>query len=171
MTVNVLFVHGAGPNAWFGGALEGLRAAVVGKFGAKVYVPRAIDYTEYNTLVRLLNQWNDPTVLVGLSCGNKSITRAAAELSMEKIPYLMACSPSMYCGMTPLPPNVQRATQVTSWWGDIFNPGSRMLLKKSSVNGKTELDRIDTGYGHTASPGSPVVVKRLLDEIDLASRT
>lgn len=170
MSLNVLMVHGAGPNAWFGGYLESMRNAVLERFSdpKRVWVPRAIDYTEYNTLVRLLGQWKDPTILVGLSCGNKAITRAAAEHSMEKIPYLMACSPSMGCPMTPLPPNVLRATQVTSNRLDGWNLGGRMLLKLNSVNDKTHLDSFFTGYSHVASPGHPEVIKMLLKEIEWA---
>jgi hypothetical protein len=91
-----------------------------------------------------------------------------AELSMEPIPYYMACSPSFMCGNIPIPPNVKRATQVTSNPFDMFNPGSRMLLKPSAVNHKSAIDSIYTGYRHTNSPGHPAVHKRLMDEIRLA---
>lgn len=170
MSINVLMVHGAGPNNWFGGYLEAMRNAVLKKFPdpKQVWVPRAIDWTEYNTLVRLLAQWKDDTILVGLSCGCTSVTLAIAEHSMEKIPYAMLCSPSMFCGVTPLPPNVRRATQVTSNRLDGWNLGARMLVSISAVNKTTALDQFFTGMAHIASPGHPTVVKRLLDEIDLA---
>jgi hypothetical protein len=118
--------------------------------------------------VRLLGDWKDPTILVGLSCGDKAVTRAAAEHSMEKIPYMMLCSPSRFCPMTQLPPNVLRATQVTARALDLWNPGAFMLTKLSPVNNKTELDEMATGWSHTATPGHPDVIERLLSEIQRA---
>lgn len=168
MTINVQFVYGAGSDDLFGGGLRDLQAAVKAKFGNAVYSPRIIDYTEYQTLLRLLRQWKDPTILVGHSCGCNPITAAAVELSMEPIPYLMAIAPSIYCSPWNLPPNVKRATQATSWWGDFFNPGGRQLLQRSSVNNKTSLDVIATGMGHVQAPYSPLVKARLLKEVELA---
>ena len=168
MTINVQFVYGAGSDDLFGGGLRDLQAAVKAKFGNAVYSPRIIDYTEYQTLLRLLRQWKDPTILVGHSCGCNPITAAAVELSMEPIPYLMAIAPSIYCSPWNLPPNVKRATQATSWWGDFFNPGGRQLLQRSCVNNKTSLDVIATGRGQVQAPYSPLVKARLLKEVELA---
>lgn len=168
MKINVQFVYGAGNDTAFGGGLRELQKAVKEKFGAKVYCPRIIDYTEYNTLVRLLAKWKDPTILVGHSCGCLSITRAAVEVSMERVPYLLAIAPSIYCRVTPLPPNVQRATQATSNWFDFFNLGARMLLSRSPINNKTTLDAIATGMAHLRAPYSEAVRDRLLKEIDFA---
>lgn len=165
--INVQFVYGAGPDNLFGSGLRELRDEVVKKFGAKVYVPRIIDYTEYETLLRLLRKWQDPTILVGHSCGCMSITQAALAISMERVPYLMAIAPSIYCPVAALPNNVRRATQMTSWWGDFFNPGGRNLLYKTGANTTTVLDFIYTGYGHVPAPFAPVVGKRLLAEVDL----
>lgn len=166
--INVQFVYGAGNDNLFGGGLRDLQAAVKAKFGSKVYSPRIIDYTEYETLLRLLRQWNDPTILVGHSCGCNAVTHAAVALSMERIPYLLAIAPSIYCPVAALPPNVARATQATSNPFDFFNPFGRTLLSKSPVNNKTHLDVISTGMAHVSAPYSAAVKKRLLAEIDMA---
>lgn len=168
MTINVQFVYGAGNDTMFGGGLRDLQAAVKAKFGNKVYSPRIVDYTEYETLLRLLRQWNDPTILVGHSCGCMSITAAALALSMERIPYLLAIAPSIYCRVSPLPPNVARATQATSNALDFFNPFGRTLLSKSPINNKTVLDVISTGMPHVTAPYYAGVKKRLLEEVDRA---
>ncbi len=168
MTINVQFVYGAGNDTAFGGGLRDLQAAVKAKFGNAVYSPRIIDYTEYETLVRLLRQWNDPTILVGHSCGCNSITHAALALSMERIPYLLAIAPSIFCPVAALPPNVGKATQATSNAFDMFNPFGRTLLKKSGINNKTKLDVINTGMGHVAAPYSATVKARLLKEVEQA---
>lgn len=168
MTINVQFVYGAGNDAMFGGGLRSLQEAVIKTYGSQVYCPRIIDYTEYDTLVRLLGKWKDPTILVGHSCGCMSVTRAAVALSMEPIPYLMAIAPSIYCPVVPLSPNVARATQASSWALDFFNPFSRQLLTKSPVNTKTVIDTISTGATHLNAPYSAAVKSRLLAEIKRA---
>lgn len=168
MTINVQFVYGAGDDSLFGGGLRDLQSAVKAKFGSAVYSPRIIDYTEYETLLRLLRQWNDPTILVGHSCGCNAVTHAALALSMERIPYLLAIAPSIYCPVAALPPNVGRATQATSNPFDFFNPFGRTLLYLSPVNNKTKLDVITTGYGHVQAPYSSAVKSRLLKEVELA---
>ncbi|HWV44145.1 MAG TPA: alpha/beta hydrolase [Pseudorhodoplanes sp.] len=166
--INVQFVYGAGNDMLFGGGLRDLQSAVKAKFGTKVYSPRIIDYTEYETLLRLLRQWNDPTILVGHSCGCNAVTHAAVALSMERVPYLLAIAPSIYCPVAALPPNVGRATQATSNPFDFFNPFGRTLLRTSSVNNKTKLDVINTGLPHLTAPYHAAVKKRLLEEIDVA---
>lgn len=168
MTINVQFVYGAGNDTMFGGGLRDLQAAVKSKFGPAVYSPRIVDYTEYETLLRLLRQWNDPTILVGHSCGCNAITHAAVALSMERIPYLLAIAPSIYCPVAALPPNVGRATQATSNAFDFFNPGGRTLLRNSPINNKTKLDVISTGMSHLNAPYNATVKKRLLDEVAAA---
>lgn len=165
MTVNVQFVYGAGNDNLYGGGLRSLQSAVVTTFGSKVYSPRIIDYTEYQTLLRLLKQWKDPTILVGHSCGCMAITNAALELSMEPIPYLLGIAPSVYCRVAPLPPNVGRATQATSTAADFFNLGGRTLLSVSPINNKTKLDVIRTGLPHVQAPYSKAVRDRLLTEV------
>jgi hypothetical protein len=168
MAINVLFVYGAGDDSLLGRPLREMQELVKTEFGEAVYSPRVIDYTEYNTLVRLLRQWNDPTILVGHSCGCMSITRAVVELSMEAIPYLMAIAPSVYCRVSPLPPNVGRATQVTSNALDFFNPGARMLLGRSPVNQTTVIDEVRSGLAHVLAPRSIEARQRLVAEVRLA---
>lgn len=166
--INVQFVYGAGPDNLLGSGLRELRDEVIKKFGGKVYVPRIIDYTEYETLLRLLRKWQDPTILVGHSCGCMSISQASMAISMERVPYLMAIAPSIYCPVAAISANVRRASQMTSWWGDFFNPGGRQLLKLNGANHATVLDVVYTGYGHVPAPFAPVVGKRLLAEVDFA---
>ena len=168
MTVNVQFVYGAGNDTMFGGGLRELQAEVVKAFGNKVYSPRIVDYTEYDTLVRLLSKWKDPTILVGHSCGCMSVTKATVSLSMTPFPYIMAIAPSIYCPVAALSPNVARATQASSWWGDFFNPFSRQLLSRSAINNKTVIDVISTGASHLNAPYSPLVKTRLLAEVKRA---
>jgi alpha-beta hydrolase superfamily lysophospholipase len=173
MTINVQFVYGAGSDALFGGGLRQLQADVAAKFKTTnprpdVYLPRILDYTELETLDRLVAKWNNPTILVGHSCGCMSITRTALKNSMKRIPFLMAIAPSIYCPVVSIANNVKRATQATSWWGDFFNPGGRVLLSKTAANNVTKLDVINTGMGHVQAPYSPAVSARLLNEISLA---
>lgn len=173
MTINVQFVYGAGSDALFGGGLRQLQADVAANFKttgprADVYMPRILDYTEFDTLDRLMAKWNDPTILVGHSCGCMSITAAARKNSMKRVPFLMAIAPSIYCPVSVIVNNVKRATQATSWWGDFFNPGARLLLSTSGANNVTKLDVIKTGMGHVQAPYSPAVSARLLSEVKLA---
>lgn len=169
MTINVLFVYGAGNDNLFGGGLRRMQDDIrEAGLGDQVHLPRIIDYTEYQTLLRLMQRWNDPTILVGHSCGCNAITHAAVELSMEPIPYLMGIAPSRFCPVAPLPPNVLRATQVTSNRADVFNPGGAQLLKLSPINDKTKLDVIVSGLPHVAAPFSQAARSRLLQEIRLA---
>lgn len=163
--VNVQFVYGAGNDQMFGGGLREIQAAVIKKFGAQVYSPRIVDYTEYDTLVRLIGKWKDPTILVGHSCGCMSAVNATIANSMIKFPYVMAIAPSIYCPMGYLAPNVARATQATSWWGDFFNPFGRQLLQRSAVNNKSVVDVIATGASHLNAPYSPLVRDRVIAEI------
>lgn len=171
MTVNLLGIYGAGPDEGpfgFGGWLKQLIDEMKAEFKDAIYVPRLIDYTEYATLKRLLAKWKDPTILVTHSCGSNAATHAAVELSMEPIPYMLCIAPSMFCPSAPLPPNVRRATQATSWLGDPFNLGGRQLIKASGVNNKTKIDTIFTGRGHVPAPGAPELRPRLRAEIKLA---
>lgn len=168
MTINVLFVYGAGNDTLFGGGLRQMQSKVIAKFKDAVYSPRIIDYTEYETLVRLLQKWKDPTILVGHSCGCMSITRAAIELSMERIPYLMAIAPSIFCSVSPLAVNVGRATQVISNNLDVFNPGGRQLLKLNKSNNKTKLDVMKSGLPHIQAPYYLPAQNRLLLECESA---
>lgn len=166
--INVQFVYGAGNDNWFGAALRGLRDDTIDRFGKSIYCPRIVDWTEVDTLNRLVSQWKDPTILVGHSCGCQSATRAAVANSMKRIPFLMAIAPSMYCSPFSITPNVKAACQASSWWGDFFNPGARMLLGVSGTNHVTDLSRFTTGLSHLNAPSSPEVKTRLFTEINLA---
>lgn len=166
-TVNLQFVFGVGDET-FGQYVIQLRNEAMAKFKDRIYCPRILDWTEGVTLNRLLGKWNDPTILAAHSCGNSTITNAAVNNSMEKIPYLCCMAPSIWCSPALLTVNVARATQFTSWWGDGFNPGGRQLLNKASSNNRTALDVVYTGQGHVQTPGSPLVRVRLFQEIERA---
>lgn len=171
MNVNVQFVYGAGNDTLFGAALRRLREVVLVSFPdrGQVYCPRILDYTEMQTLDRLVSQWKDPTILVGHSCGCLSITRTATVNSMKRIPLVLGIAPSMFCGPWPVPVNVERLVQATSWWGDFFNPGSRMLLKRAASNSRTIVGEIKTGLSHLSAPSSPEVEHVLLNAIHKAT--
>lgn len=167
MNVNVQFVYGAGNDTLFGAALRGLRETVLRSFPNRsaVYCPRILDYTEVQTLDRLVGQWKDPTILVGHSCGCMSITRTAAVNSMKRVPMLLAIAPSIYCPVQPVQVNVARAVQATSWWGDFFNPFARLLLRTAPSNSRTLVGEIKTGLSHLNAPASPEVEHVLLNAI------
>jgi hypothetical protein len=170
MSVNVQFVYGAGNDQIFGAALRALRETVLRSFPDReqVYCPRILDYTEMQTLSRLVGQWKDPTILVGHSCGCMSITRAAVENSMKRIPLLLAIAPSIYCPVVPLTVNVAKAVQATSWFGDFFNPFGRMLLSRVESNSRTAVESINTGLSHLSAPAAPEVESVLLSSIRAA---
>lgn len=162
---NVLFIHGAGPNALLGGHLEAMRDAVIRHFGRRIYAPPAVDHTESGLIARYLDKWQDVGILVGLSCGCSAVNRIANARPAERIPYAMYCSPSMWCGVGYVPSNVERATQVTSVW-DFWNPGGRMLIQPASGNRKSVIDKMQTDRGHVATPTYPAAVQRLIAEIE-----
>lgn len=168
MTVNVQFVYGAGNDNWYGAALRNLQANTKTKFGDSVYSPRILDWTEMATLDRLVGKWNDPTILVGHSCGCLPVTRTAVVNSMKRIPFIMAIAPSMYCSPQAVTPNVSALCQASSWWGDFFNPGARQLVSRTSNNERTAVSVFTTGLSHLNAPSSPVVKSRLWTEIELA---
>lgn len=170
MNVNVQFVYGAGNDVAFGAALRNLREVVLASFPDRkqVYCPRILDWTEAETLNRLVAKWNDPTILVGHSCGCHTITRAASVNSMKPVPLLLAIAPSIYCAVWPIQRNVDRAIQGTSWWGDFFNPGARTLLNLAPSNSRTQLGVIKTGLSHLSAPSSPEVEHVLLNAIHKA---
>jgi hypothetical protein len=168
MGLNVQFVYGAGPDALFGKSNDWLRAEVMFAFGDKVHCPNIIDYTEYDELLRRMRSWNDPTVLVAHSCGNNSITHASVAVSKMRVPYMMVIAPSWFCPVSPLGPNVERATQVTSNAFDPFNLGALYLLSRKNGNTKTKLDGIRAGKLHVFTPGARQVRDRLVTEIGRA---
>lgn len=162
--LNVLFIHGAGPNKLFGGHLEAMRNATIKEFGRTIYAPPAVDYTETGLIARYLDKWKDDQILVGLSCGCSTINAIAASRPAERIPYAMYCSPSIYCGLGYVPGNVARATQVTSVW-DFFNPMGRMIVQAEKGNTRSVIDKVQTNYTHESTPSAPGIYARLFTEI------
>lgn len=162
---NILFIHGAGPNNFFGGHLEAMRNATVAKFGNKIYAPPAVDYTERGLILRYLDKWKDVQIIVGLSCGCSAINAIAASRPSERIPYAMYCSPSWFCGVGAVPPNVLRATQVSPSW-DGWNPFGAMLVQPAAGNRITVTDRMNTDRGHVSTPTYPAAVQRLFAEVE-----
>jgi hypothetical protein len=164
MELNVLFIHGAGPNNFFGGHLEAMRNATIKEFGREIYCPPAVDYTETGLIARYLDKWKNPQILIGLSCGCSTVNAICKSRPLERIPYAMYCSPSIWCGLGYVPPNVERATQVTSVW-DFFNPGGRMIVQRAHGNNVSVIDEIKTNHRHVATPSAPGVYDRLFTEI------
>jgi hypothetical protein len=166
MGLNVLFIHGAGPNALFGGHLEAMRNATVARYSRdQIYAPPAVDYTETGLIARYLDKWKDDQILVGLSCGCSTINAIAKSRPTERIPYAMYCSPSIYCGLGYVPSNVARATQVTSI-ADFFNPGGRMIVQAAAGNNVSVIDKMQTSRTHGSTPSAAGVYDRLFEEID-----
>lgn len=162
---NVLFINGWG-GAITSTAIAGMREATIAEFGRNIYAPPPVNYKETGLILRYLEKWKDVQILVGLSCGCSTINEIAKHAKKgERIPYAMYCSPSMWCGVGAVPPIVERATQVTSWAGDFFNPGGRRLIVPTSDNHTTAFDEIKSGLGHGFSPGSAAARNRLFAEI------
>lgn len=162
---NVLFIHGAGPNALLGGALEQLRNKAIAEFGRKIYAPPAVDHSESGLIARYLDKWKDVQILVGLSCGCSAINRIAASRPNERVPFALYCSPSRFCNLGTVPPNVERAMQATSNTWDGWNLGGAQIVQRTPGEGGTAIDEFYTGYGHVNSPLHPQVWARLKAEI------
>ena len=163
--VNVLFINGWG-GAITSTSLAGMRAKTIARFGSSIYCPPPVNYTETGLILRYLEKWTDAQILVGLSCGCSTINAIAHHVSKgERIPFAMYCSPSMWCGIGTVPPIIRRATQVSSWAGDFFNPGTRRLVVRAPGNTTTHIDEIKTGLAHGSTPSSPLAVDRLYAEI------
>lgn len=168
--VNVLFINGMG-GKWTSGSLAALRNRTVARFGTTIYAPPPVDYKETGLILRYLERWRDDQILVGLSCGCSTINAIANSITKgERIPYAMYCSPSVWCGLGTVPKIVERATQVTSWPADFFNPGSRMIVQRGPGNTTTVLDKMQTSTGHGFTPGASGVDERLYKEISLAQQ-
>lgn len=163
---NVLFINGWG-GAITSQSIAGLRDRTVAKFGRNIYAPPPVNHTETGLILRYLEKWKDAQILVGLSCGCSTINLIAKHAAKgERIPYAMYCSPSIYCGLGYVPPIVERATQVTSWAADFFNPGSRMIVQRAPGNSVTVIDKMQTAAGHGFTPGASGVQERLWQEIE-----
>ncbi len=169
--VNVLFINGMG-GAFTSMSLARLRNRTVAKFGRKIYAPPPVDYKETGLVLRYLDRWKDAQILVGLSCGCSTINAIAQYANKkERIPFAMYYSPSIYCGVGQVSPIVERATQVSSWAVDFFNPGTRRLIAPKSGNTTTKIDEIKTGLSHGTTPDSAAAQQRLFAEIQLALAT
>jgi hypothetical protein len=166
--VNVLFINGWG-GAITSQSIAGLRDSTVAKFGRKIYAPPPVNHQETGLILRYLEKWQDAQILVGLSCGCSTINAIAHHAKKgERIPYAMYCSPSIWCGLGTVPAIVERATQVTSWGLDFFNPGSRLLVQRSEGNSSTIIDKMQTSSAHGFNPGATGVRERLWKEIERA---
>ena len=150
MTINVQLVYGAGNDVLWGKGITELREKIITTFGEDVFVPRVIDYTEDETLSRLLGKWEDPTVLIGHSCGVGEIAKASVRHSMKPIPYMMGIATSIFCRPMRLAPNVLRATEIMAI-PNFFNPIKKQLLKKSTINTTTEITVVESKVGHVKS--------------------
>ena len=163
---NVLFINGWG-GAITSTSIAGLRNDTVAKFGRKIYAPPPVNHQETGLILRYLEKWQDVQILVGLSCGSSTINAIAQHAKKgERIPFAMYCSPSIYCGLGYVPAIVERATQVTSWGLDFFNPGSRMLVQRAAGNRVTVIDKMQTSAAHGFTPGASGVRERLWKEIE-----
>ena len=166
--INVVFVYGAGPDNRYGEALRHLRECTINEFGSRIYSPEIIDHKDGDRLAEWLSEWNDPTILVGHSCGSETVTEAANNQWEEVIPFIMAIAPSIYCDPDPVGANVARITQASSDENDNFNPRNKTLISVGEGNTTTVLDVIYTGMPHLEAPYSPLVQERLFAEINRA---
>lgn len=169
--VNVLFINGWGGDAT-SFELAAMRNDVIAKFGRRIYCPPPVNHNETGLILRYLEKWVDDQIMVGLSCGCSTINEVCkAAPKGDSIPYAMYLSPSMWCGIgsRPVLPIVKRAQQVTSWWGDLFNPGARQLINLQPGNRVSKLlPTINSGYAHGWSPRSPQARAALKLEIETA---
>lgn len=161
-TINLLGIYGAGNDAAFGGALRGLRDDILADARAMgyekyVYAPRIFDYLEATTIVRLVKQWKDDTVIIAHSCGCLTSTMATLEDTMSVFPYVANIAPSRFCYPKPVAQNVLRMDQFTSNSLDVFNLGGANLMGRLSINNKTQINVIKTGLPHLLAPNAKVV--------------
>lgn len=164
--VNVLFINGMG-GALTSSSIARLRETTIAYFGRKIYAPPPVNYKETGLILRYLEKWQDIQILAGLSCGCSTINAIAQHAKKgERIPYAMYCSPSIYCGLGYVPPLIEKATQVTSWGADFFNPFSRMLVQRAAGNRTTVIDKMQTNKSHGLSPDAAGVALRLRNEIE-----
>lgn len=167
--INLLCINGWG-GAITSTSLRGLWQRTTAKFGNTIYAPPPVNHQETGLILRYLHQWKAPSIIVGLSCGDSTINAIANADPTEPFPYCIYYSPSIYCGIGYVPANVAKATQVSSWPMDFFNPGSRQLVVAKAGNKTTKIDTIRTGYGHGFTPNSPEAQARLWAEIALAQK-
>ena len=166
--VNVVFVYGAGDDDRWGGGLRYLQDQMKDYFGDKIYSPDVLDHRDLDQLKHELEEWSDPTILIGHSCGGQTVTQAATALSTEVIPYLMVIAPSIFCSPDSVYANVERITQASSAPGDRYNPDNATLISLAPGNTRTVLDVIQTRLPHVEAPYSLQVRDRLIEEIERA---
>jgi len=168
MTINVQFVYGAGPDGgWLGKGLRELRDKVIAEFGEDVYVPDILDHLNDEELSDRVGAWNDPTVLIGHSCGVQTISEIAVEHVSKSIPYLMGIATSRFCKPTPLKENVVRATEIMAN-KNFFNPNETQLLVSRSDDAVTTIEVIESGEGHVESSQADITHETALEEIRTA---
>lgn len=171
MQLNVLFINGMG-GKWTSTSLAAQRQRVLAVFDRTIYSPPPVDYKETGLILRYLEKFKAPTIFSVLSCGCSTLNLIGKETeAAEIIPYGMYCSPSIWCGLGYVPPTVKRATQVTSWGLDFFNPGSRMILQPAKGNNVTVIDKMQTSAAHGFTPTASGVPERLIAEIKRAQET
>lgn len=161
--VNVLFINGMG-GKWTSSSLAALRNRTIAAFQRTIYSPPPVDYQETGLILRYLEKWKECQILVGLSCGCSTINAIAATVKKERIPYAMYCSPSIYCGLGKVPDVVEKATHVSSWQADFFNPMSRRIVQRVG-GGYKNIDFMQTSAGHGFTPGADGVDALLFSEI------
>jgi hypothetical protein len=161
---NVLCINGMG-GSWTSGSLYALWQRMTEEFGRGIYAPPPVNYKETGMILRYFHKTVDPWIMVGLSCGCSTINAVANAAPTEKIVHAFYYSPSMYCGVGEVSMNVAKATQVSSWPFDFFNPGSRQLIVPKGSNKVTVFNTIQTNLGHGFTCSSPAAQAQLFDAI------
>jgi hypothetical protein len=163
---NVLFINGWGGSAT-SRSLAALRQRTIAEFGNAIYAPEPVNYTNEKQIAGWMDKWKDVQILVLLSCGCSAGNKIAALRPNEVIPYAIYYSPSRPCGILgfPVPPNIAKATQVTSNGWDIFNPGAPMSIYATKGNKTSKIDEIYSGMLHGYTPGHAEAQARLFAEI------
>lgn len=165
--VNLIFINGWGgdPTSF---SSAGLRNRILAKFGRTIYCPPPVNYKETGLILRYLDEWKDPTILVGLSCGCSTINEVLRHApAREKVPFAIYYSPSQYCGIGKVPSVVDRALEVNSNYFDFFNLGMQRMLYPAAGNTRTEfMPQLKTGLGHGFTPGSAQAQAILISEIE-----
>ena len=168
MAINVQFVYGAGPDGgWLGEGLRQLQDKVIAEFGEDVHVPGIVDHRDDKELSERVGSWQDPTVLIGHSCGVQAVSEVAVEHDTKSIPFLMGIATSRFCKPVPLKENVARATEIMAN-RNFFNPWQRQLLVYRSDDAATTVEVIESGDGHVESSQTDITHETALEEIRTA---
>jgi hypothetical protein len=175
--VNILFIHGWGPDALFGQALETLRRNTIAEFDDTIFAPPALDYQEAAKMMAYLARWKDDTIMVALSCGCGRVNMLAKDMPAERIPFAMYCSPSIPCGMNPVqklgavPVNIERALQVTPSSDWFFNPFRQNLIYAAPGNTTSKIEFMQSDRGHGTTPLYGPAQDRFFAEIKRAQQS